>query len=77
MFTVYSKTNCSYCQLVDKLFKAKNIEYKKLLLNVDFSKEDFLEKFGPGTTFPQVFYNDSHIGGAKQVAHFVKTFDVL
>ena len=73
MFTVYSKVNCQYCQMVEKLFKIKNIDYKKILLNVDFTKEEFVEKFGEGTTFPKVLDTSGKlIGGASETVKYLK-----
>ena len=73
MFTVYSKVNCQYCQMVEKLFKIKGIDYKKILLNVDFTKEEFVEKFGEGTTFPKVLDTSGKlIGGASETVKYLK-----
>ncbi len=73
MFTVYSKVNCQYCQMVEKLFKIKGIDYKKTLLNVDFTKEEFVDKFGEGTTFPKVLDPSGKlIGGASETVKYLK-----
>lgn len=72
MFTIYSKVNCSYCEAIEKVFKLKSIEYTKLILNVDFSRDEFIEQYGV-TTFPQVL-NESgeHIGGAAETVKYMK-----
>ncbi len=78
MLTVYSKTNCQYCEAIAQLLKLKNIEYKKLLLNVDFTREDFIEKFGSGTTFPKVLKEDGElIGGAQETVSYLKAEGLL
>lgn len=72
MFTFYSKTNCDYCKTLEKLFKVKNIEYDKKLLNVDFTREEFIDKFGP-STFPRVLKEDGElIGGTAETIVYLK-----
>jgi len=78
MLTVYSKTNCQYCEAITKLLKLKNIEYKKLLLAVDFTREEFIEKFGSNTTFPKVLKKDGTIiGGDTETVNYLKAEDLL
>ena len=73
MFIVYSKVNCPYCEQVEKVFKLKGFEYKKNLLNVDFTREEFIEKFGAGSTFPRVLTEDGTlIGGATETVKYLK-----
>ena len=58
--------------------KLKNIEYKKLLLNVDFTREEFIEKFGSSTTFPKVLSPDGTlIGGATETVNYLKAEGLL
>ena len=72
MFTVYSKINCKYCEAIEKVFLLKNIEYKKNLLNVDYTREDFIKKFGEQGTFPKVLNeNGELIGGAKETVKYL------
>ena len=73
MFTVYSKVNCQYCTAVEKLFTLKGIEHTKLILNVDFDRDEFFTKFGDGATFPQVVLDDTQIiGGATATVAYLK-----
>ena len=72
MFTLYSKVNCSYCKAIEKVFKLKGIEYTKRTLNVDFTREEFIELYGI-TTFPQVITESGeHIGGASDTVKYLK-----
>ena len=45
------------------LCKQKNFEYKKFMLDVDFSREEMFEKFPSARTFPQITINGELIGG--------------
>ncbi len=74
MFTVYSKVNCQYCTAVEKLFTLKGIEHNKIILNVDFNRDEFFAKFGDGATFPQVVLDDTQIiGGATDTVAYLKS----
>ena len=73
MFTVYSKVNCQYCTAIEKLFTLKSINHNKLILNVDFDRDEFFTKFGDGATFPQVVLDDTQIiGGATDTVAYLK-----
>jgi glutaredoxin 3 len=74
MFTVYSKVNCQYCTAVEKLFTLKGIDHNKIILNVDFNRDEFFAKFGDGATFPQVVLDDTQIiGGATDTVAYLKS----
>jgi len=72
MFTVYSKVGCDYCDAVEKLLTIKKIAYEKRILNVDYTRDEFIEQFGV-TTFPRVLNEEGElIGGAKETAVYLK-----
>ena len=50
------------------------VEYK---LDRDFTREDFYEKFGQGSTFPQVLCDDKKIGGCVDTIQFLKEQKVI
>ena len=52
----------------------KNYEYNKLILNVDFKRQDFIDIFGANSTFPQVIDdNGTIIGGATDTVKYLKS----
>lgn len=78
MFTVYSKTNCKYCDAVEQVFKLKDLPYTKYLLDESFSREDFIKEFGEGSTFPRVLDQSGKlIGGATETVAYLKESGVL
>ena len=78
MFTVYSKTNCKYCETIEQVFKLKEIPYTKYLLGEDFTKQQFIDEFGEGSTFPRVLDTEGElIGGATETVGFLKKQGVL
>ena len=63
MIEIWSKPQCPFCDKAENLCKQKNLEYKKYMLDVDFSREDLVEKFPSARTFPQITINGELIGG--------------
>lgn len=71
-FVVYSKDDCPYCYKVKQVLELTGNEYVVYTLNKDFSREEFINKFGEGSTFPQVFLNEEKIGGCIDTIKFLK-----
>jgi len=70
-FYVYSKNGCGYCEKLIEFMNKKGINYQKFLLGQDFTTEDFVSKFGTGTTFPQVLVGYEQIGGMKDTVRYL------
>ena len=71
-FYVYSKNGCTFCEKLTIFMESKGINYEKFDLDSDFTTEDFLIKFGNGSTFPQVSYNNIKIGGMKDTVRYLQ-----
>lgn len=77
-FTVYSKDGCPFCtkvQRVLELSEKKHVVYK---LDRDFTRTEFYDKFGVGSTFPQVIMNvegpddGTHLGGCTETVAYLR-----
>ena len=78
MYTVYSKDNCKFCDKVEKVFKLKDLPYKKYILDEDFTREEFISEFGEGSTFPRVIDQSGKlIGGAKETVDLLRTQGII
>ena len=76
-FLVYSKDACPYCHKVMQVLELTGkrlVEYK---LDRDFTREDFYEKFGQGSTFPQVLCDDRKIGGCVDTVQFLREEKII
>lgn len=62
----YSRPNCVYCDRLESFLKTKEISATKLVLDVDFTREELLAKVPKATTFPVVLVDDKFIGGFTQ-----------
>ncbi len=58
---IYSKTNCGFCDRAKVRLQKYNP--KILMLDKDYTREDFLKKFPNAKTFPQIIINNKNIGG--------------
>jgi len=70
-FHVYSKDGCGFCDRLVDFMDKNNIKYQKYNLNREFSAEEFVNKFGPNSTFPQVIVEDTNIGGMKDTVKYL------
>lgn len=72
-FTVYSKEGCPYCQKIKQVLNLSNLKHVVYELNVDFTREQFYDHFGAGSTFPQVVLNDEQkLGGCVDTVKFLQ-----
>ena len=70
-FYIYSKDGCSFCEKLTGFMDRNNVLYEKFNLGDDFSAEEFMLKFGRGSTFPQVSFNNKNLGGMKDTVRYL------
>ncbi len=68
MILVYTKDNCTYCDQAKALLKLRELEYKEINIKEDQAL-DYLLSLGLKTV-PQIWINDEHIGGFKQLEEY-------
>ena len=67
MIEIWSKPQCPFCDRVVQLCEMKGLEFKKYMIDVDYSREDLLEKFPNARTFPQITMDSIYIGGYTEL----------
>jgi len=73
MIEIWSKSQCIFCDKAVQLCQMKELEFKKYMIDVDYSREDLMEKFPNARTFPQITMDDVYIGGYTELeAHLNK-----
>jgi len=74
MYTIYTKTTCSYCVKAKELLNSKNLEYiEKNIENLEYRTE-LLNIYPSVKTVPQIYLDDSLIGGYDSLLeHFKQT----
>ena len=65
MIKVYSGNNCVYCEKVKKYLTDNNVDFSVVLVGVDISVDDFIDKFGV-MTVPVIDTGDDVIVGYKE-----------
>jgi len=62
---IYSKTNCVFCDKAKMRLSKYNPTVH--MLDQDYTRKDFFEKFPNAKTFPQIIINDEHVGGYHEL----------
>ena len=73
MIEIWSKPQCPFCDKAENLCKQKNFEYKKYMLDEDFTREQMFEKFPSARTFPQIIVGSNKVGGYEQLITYVES----
>lgn len=66
--TIYSKSYCPYCDRAKALFKSKGVAFDEIMLD---DKDDEFAQLKQKTglmTVPQIFINDTLVGGYTDLA---------
>ena len=74
---VYTSDHCNYCLQAKKLLDSKSLVYEEL--NIQHSNElrnEMLEKSNGMRTVPQIFINDTHVGGYNELASLSASGDL-
>ena len=69
--TVFSRKGCSHCARAKHVLESADIAYEELVLNKDFSDRT-LRAVAARNTFPQIFVNGEHIGGADDLENWLR-----
>ena len=76
-FLVYSKVGCPYCTKVMTVLEMTGKQFVEYKLGRDFTGEEFYDKFGKGSTFPQVLCDDKKLGGCVDTIKFLREHRVI
>ncbi len=67
--TVYSKFTCPYCARAKALLSSKGVTFEEIDISMDKARrEEMLARANGGTTVPQIFIGDTHVGGSDDLA---------
>ena len=73
MIEIWSKPQCPFCDAAVQIFETKDLEFKKYILDEDFNREEFTEKFPNARTFPQIIVDGELVGGYQEFNQYVQT----
>ena len=69
--TVFARKGCVYCAKAKGLLHDAGIEFEELVLNRDYT-DHTLRAVSNSITYPQVFINGEHVGGADDLENWLK-----
>ena len=76
-FDVYTRRGCPYCSKIKQVLEAKKFNYKEYVLDRDFDRQAFYNKFGAGSTFPQVIMDGKNTGGCTETVKYLRENNLL
>lgn len=66
--TIYTKPYCPYCLRALDLLEKKGVEFTEIEAAFDPEKKrEMIQRANGGSTFPQIFIGDEHIGGSDDM----------
>ena len=66
--TIYTRAFCPYCIRAMSLLKKKNIKLNSINAGMDAKlRKEMIQRSGGGSTYPQIFIEDMHIGGCDEM----------
>jgi glutaredoxin-like protein len=69
--TIFARPGCTYCAKAKGLLRDAGYEFEELILNRDYTDRT-LRAVAQVTSYPQVFINGEHIGGANDLERWLE-----
>ena len=65
---MYTTAVCPYCQMAERLLRAKGVEIEKVRVDLEPARRaEMMEKTGRRTV-PQIYIGETHVGGYDDLA---------
>lgn len=66
---IYTTMFCPFCFRAKALLDSKGVEYNEIDVMMDSSKKaEMLKRANGGHTVPQIFIDETHVGGSDELA---------
>ena len=69
---IWSKDHCPYCDQAKALLSQRGIEFEERKIGYGYTKEDLLEAVPNARAVPQIFINNSLIGGFTELRDHIE-----
>lgn len=70
---IWSKNQCPFCEQAKLLLQSRGIEYEERNIMGDtWTKQQLLEAVPEARSLPQIFVDDEHIGGFKELKEILQ-----
>ncbi|MBV1865012.1 MAG: glutaredoxin 3 [Rhodobacteraceae bacterium] len=65
---IYTTPICGFCHAAKRLLKSKNVEFIEFNVMIKPAKRaEMVQLANGGTTVPQIFIGDEHVGGCDEL----------
>jgi glutaredoxin 3 len=65
---IYTRPGCGYCTAAKSLLTRKNAAFTEFNVAADPAlRRQMWERAGDGSTFPQIFIGETHVGGCDEL----------
>ena len=71
-FVVFSRDGCPACNKVEQVLQLAEVQHVIYKVNRDFTREEFLQKFGDDSTYPRVVMDGEVIGGCQETVKYLR-----
>ena len=71
-YKIYSRDGCPYCVKIQQVLQLAELKHVVYKLGKDFTREEFYEKFGQGSTFPKVVLGEELLGGCMETVKYLR-----
>ena len=72
MIEIYSRSGCPFCNKLITVVEYEGLPHLVYSLDTDYTREEFYEKFGEGSTFPQLILDGIHLGGCQESIKYMQ-----
>ena len=76
-FTVYSREGCPYCVKIKEVMQLAKLQHRVYDLWTDFTRDEFYDQFGYGSTFPQVVVDNKNLGGCTDTVKYLREQKII
>ena len=74
---VYTSDYCTFCVQAKKLLQSKGLDFDELNIQHDENlRSEMLEKSNGMRSVPQIFINDTHVGGYSELSALAASGDL-
>ena len=72
MYTIYSKSNCSFCMQAKQLLEMEQLQFEYLTLGTNYNLDELMTLAPNAKSFPQVFKDGVLVGGYSDLVEYLK-----
>ena len=65
---MYTTASCAFCTAAKMLLKQRGLDYAEIRVDTEIAKRDEMLQRAHRRTVPQIFINDTHVGGFDDLA---------